>query len=577
MYFASGDLDFLWDEQIDLFSWLPNVWQSDKGLGFHSITSLWLDYPFRLFVKLLYSAGLPWIMIDKVLWFGMFGLAILSSYTLARFILRKDARPIISSIIYTFNTYILLLFSGGQLGVALAYSFFPLVLTRFLTSIEHSDRGIENRLREIIKNSLVFGILIMLDIRFAYMFAGLIVVYVFFHKNSIQILIHFVVSMLLSVFYHLYWIFPIVLGEKTTTISSHIVETGMVKFLSFADLPHTLGLLHPNWPENFFGKIYFMQPEFLFLPLVAFTSLFFLSKKKQKSELNIFQFRNLIFFAVFSLVGIFLTKGMNEPFGFIYSWFFETIPGFVMFRDPTKFYTFITLSYSILIPFVLEQLLRELSHKTFKWFKSRNGVILLYGIFFCIWFFTLRSVFTGEVKGNFRVFAVDGDSLKLKNLLVNDSNPSRVLWIPKKEIFSFSSNTHPLLISNQIFPAISLEDISLEILHPDFFKKLHDFGIGYIVVPVDLEKRIFLDNYEYDVRLRQKILQAFDDVKLDKVQGFENLAVYAIKGTSFTQNIPSFVHSQNEWAKRGLYLSLLFISFALIFSTKLPLKQNDSH
>ena len=36
--------------------------------------------------------------------------------------------------------------------------------------------------------------------------------------------------------------------------------------------PHALSLLHPNWPENLFGKVYFLQPEFLILPILAFSA-----------------------------------------------------------------------------------------------------------------------------------------------------------------------------------------------------------------------------------------------------------------------------------------------------------------
>ncbi len=58
-------------------------------------------------------------------------------------------------------------------------------------------------------------------------------------------------------------------------LDNDLTNPGMLHFLSFADFSHTLAFLHPNWPENLFGKVYFLQPEFLLLPVIAFSALFF--------------------------------------------------------------------------------------------------------------------------------------------------------------------------------------------------------------------------------------------------------------------------------------------------------------
>ena len=68
-------------------------------------------------------------------------------------------------------------------------------------------------------------------------------------------------------------------------------------------------------------------------------------------EKNVIIKKQIRFFLILSLLGVFLAKGSNEPFGQIYIWLFEHIPGFVMFRDPTKWYMLIAVSYSVLIPY----------------------------------------------------------------------------------------------------------------------------------------------------------------------------------------------------------------------------------
>jgi hypothetical protein len=73
-----------------------------------------------------------------------------------------------------------------------------------------------------------------------------------------------------------------------------------------------------------------MRPEFLILPLLAYASLLFISKAiKQESKL-------LLFFALLGLLGSFLAKGANDPFGFIYLWMFDHIPGFVTAADKSE-------------------------------------------------------------------------------------------------------------------------------------------------------------------------------------------------------------------------------------------------
>ena len=130
-----------------------------------------------------------------------------------------------------------------------------------------------------------------------------------------------------------------------------------VKFFSFAKLEDTIGLLHPNWPENVFGKVGFPKPEFFILPLLAFCSLFFIKNEEKNKR------KYILYFIVLGLLGIFLAKGTNEPFGVIYLWMFNHIPGFVMFRDPSKWYILIVISYSMLIPYSIS--------KIYEYLKSR--------------------------------------------------------------------------------------------------------------------------------------------------------------------------------------------------------------
>ena len=156
---------------------------------------------------------------------------------------------------------------------------------------------------------------------------------------------------------HAFWILPAILTHQNPLeqLGSAYSTTGAVKFFSFAALENALSLLHPNWPENLFGKTYFMKPEFLGLPILAYISLLFIStKEKTKEQKKTVQY--VLYFALLALIAAFLAKGANDPFGEIYLWMFTNIPGFGVFRDSTKWYVLIAISYSLLIPFSLKHL-----------------------------------------------------------------------------------------------------------------------------------------------------------------------------------------------------------------------------
>ncbi len=484
-YFASGDMVFFWREQIEALSWLPNVFRQDQGFGFSNLLSLWLDYPFRVVVKLLSTLGLSWFFIEKLLWTSVFLLAVYSSYRLATHVLGKSPFTYLSSLIYATNTYILLLFSGGQLGVALAYALSPLVLFRFV-KYQKTD------VRQQITNGLWFALLVAFDLRLACLMLGVIVLW------GIRSFVPFLVAA--SV--HLFWILPTVPASRgTASLGEQLTNPGMLKFLSFADYPHALSLLHPNWPENLFGKVYFLQPEFLLVPIIAFSALLFREQK-------------IRFFALLALVGAFFAKGVQEPLGGIFQWMFTYIPGFVMFRDPTKFYVLTAIGYSVLIPFAL---------------KRMNKKILSI-CFILFWIFTIRAI-------NVRPVQLPREYVQLKNMLVSDTIPSRTLWIPQKENFAYFSDIHPILISTATASI--------------------DSSVKYIIVPTDVSKRIFLNDYKFDGTMRTKLIDELE-LKVHRNPSFHDLAVF--ENPDFTQMrgaVPAIAVKQQQLANVGLLASIV--------------------
>jgi hypothetical protein len=568
LYFFSGDGPFFFNEQIKNISWLPQVWDASQGFGENLLSRLWLDYPFRLFVKLLSTFGLPWWTIEKLLWVCIALLGFYSMYGLIKKFF-GHVSACVGAFIYLLNTYALLLFDGGQLGVALAYSFAPFVLLRFINTInllQHTGKS-QTRIHFVtgLQNGLYVSFLVVFDLRLAYLVLGAIALYVALaivrRTFTVKKFIHLVaVPLGVTVCMHAFWFIPMALVHSDVKVfTEEFVSVGMVRFLSVADLPHALSFLHPNWPENLFGKVYFLQPEFLLIPFLAFVSLLYLRKMPEEKK------QYLMFFVLLVLLGAFFAKGTNGPFGSIYEWCFLHIPGFIMFRDSTKFYLFIALGYSVLIPFSCQQLAQHIHNKGVK--------IFLLGLFLCFWLFTIRPLFLGELSGNFRPQIMPEDYVKLKDALIHDPEPSRTLWLPTIEKFIYASDIHPVVSGNTLFKNASFSGVISVIQGSEFTSALELSGVKRVVVPIDMDQRIFLTDYAFDSSLREQLIVAMTRSGLQRDKSFKELAVFVNPNFYFRADKPAYVAQQEYWSRGGLVVSitmLLVSGIVIVVSRRRP-------
>ena len=541
MYFSSGDGPFYYQEEISALSWMPKIWESFKGFGENVLPRLWIDYPFRFIVKLLSTLGLDWGVIEKVLWMIAIVIGVVGIYKLTKFVVGRNA-AYLAVVLYITNTYSLFLFGGGQLGVALAYGLAPLVLLKF---IRDEKKGIQN--------GLWFALLIMFDLRLAYAVLGAIVLY-----QGISRTFRFRdmgISLFVAAILHAFWILPTLLtGIGSSALGEDFTNPEMLKFLSVADFSHSLSLIHPNWPENLFGKVYFLQPEFLVIPLIAFLSLRFI--KTGKSKLLV------LYFALLALIGAFFAKGVNPPFGSIFNWCFLHIPGFVMFRDPTKFYLFTAIGYAVLVPYTLERLSEK--SKKLRW--------VFYAAFIIFWCFTIRPLFFGTLTGNFKPQLIPQEYIQVKDMLVSDQIRSRTLWIPTAEKFAYASDTHPRLAVTDVFKNASMVELMRVATSSAFLPKLSESGVRYVIVPIDIEGKMFMTDYKMDKTLREQVISVLEETSLTRRTEYQQIAVFENDQFSFHSEIPMVVEEQEYWSRIGLIVGgIAFVIFILIKKRK-PLR-----
>lgn len=517
---ASGDWPYLFSETIKSFSFFPDP--SFLWLGpYYQITS-------KISVEYL---QIPWDITEKVWWFWVFlVVSFFSSLYLSKVILKKSALNFLSILIFLSNTYILMIVGGGQLGIALSYAFAPAVIGSFIELISNTRFKINFA---FIKFALLLAIQFMFDPRITFIVMIAIIIYSFLllflekgKKNILVILFLYAVGagiVVLAV--NSFWIVARFSSEGTKFfIDSSSGSVEALKFLSFGSFSSSLALLHPNWPENIFGKVYFVKPEFILLPIIAFSSLLFLKVKVKESEKEKIENRNILFFAFLGLLGAFLAKGAKEPFGQIYELFFSFIPGFSLFRDPTKFYLLIVLSYTILIPFSIGKISEKLS--ILRWKYIPQAFIILFIVW---WGWLLMPAWLGELSGTFKPRPMPLEYGKLKDFLIKDTQQFAILWVPTRSPFSFFSTSHPIfdatLLSGDTTPA----SMSALFLSKKNKAILNEMSIKYVVVPEDIEGKIFMSDHKYSERIYRETVKGLSNVPyLQPVARFGKIVVFRV-------------------------------------------------
>src|SRR6266404_661574 len=313
---VGGDFQFNFSSMYGNYNLFPYAWdtQMQNGIGGYAAPFLWTTMYFSLvivfFGQLLH---LSWNIIERLCYFYPYLiLSFLSSFSLFKKLFPKSNFIFFAPFIFIFNTYALLLIAG-QPKVALAYALLPLILLGFINLQQRSTYY-----SGILFGSIT-GLLLLIDIRIAYeaiftcLLFFLLSIFTTFHpkkKFYLFLFLAFFCAVLLNAF----WLVPslIVHQNPFNALGNAYSSTAAAQYLSFAKFENSFSLLHPNWPDNIFGKVYFMRWEFLFVPIFAFSSLLFVNTKMQKKEEQYREKNVILFFALLGLVGAFLAKGAND-------------------------------------------------------------------------------------------------------------------------------------------------------------------------------------------------------------------------------------------------------------------------
>lgn len=432
---VANDFSYISSDFLKLQLDMPRAWneRGAEGLGEYGVFILW-SYPINLIFGALTYIGLNFQIWERILIILFILLGSMSIWKLLGDYALSDKAKLIGSISYLLNTYTILLIDGGQISIALAYALFPLTFLIVCKAVYLN-----------LKSKIVAGFFVVLlgffDIRFIFILFLLIFLKTLFElvtyrkNNPLMIckrwfftgLIITVVVITLNAF----WLFAYI----KTPIAPDIFESFTKISDSLINIGHSFLLISPHWFKNVFGKISPLYPEFILLPILVLLAPIFWKKDK-----------NIAFWLFVAVLSIFLTKGGGEPLPSIYPYLHSNIPGFSFFRDSTKFFFLVTLSYSVLLTFTSEKIFRIFLKKRI------SGFILIAFIAYLI--YLIRPVFLNQMTGTFSIQSAEKEFLSLNNILQNDKNFGRVFWIPTTFPLSYSDLKHPIVEASRVFNRI---------------------------------------------------------------------------------------------------------------------------
>lgn len=491
---------------------IPQFWTDSGAVGFgeYALSTAW-GWPQSFLYGLGAKLGLGFAALERLL--GIFPVVLLSLYSINKLLTHykiKGRGRVVGSLFYLLNTYVLLLIDGGQFGIALAYAFFPLAFLLVTKSLK--GKATDKVIAGLAVSAVGFS-----DIRFVYVLAIILFLSflyeMLFAKSKLRLIKNWVITAFIASFVfaglNAYWILPAIL-VKAPALPETYQRLSQTSFLSFANIGHAMLLLQPHWFRNVFGKVIELRAEFYLIPILVFSAPMLVTARKQPKKA-----KAVGFWLMTALFGIFLVKGANPPLPQVYPWMFSNIPGFSLFRDPTKFYFLIALSYSVLIGVTSEALI-----KRFDWsLKIASGSVSLLArkgnwsykfiplLLIIYYLLLIRPIWTGQMTGTFSP-PYNLEQFEAANkILSGDKGFGRVLWLPSLAPMGYSSPSHPALEASRIYakrPFASGVVGSYEVFNflreAPYMGEIFDVsGIKYIIYPYPDTRREELksDNVEY--------------------------------------------------------------------------------
>ncbi|HKU18913.1 MAG TPA: hypothetical protein VJP80_06605 [Candidatus Saccharimonadales bacterium] len=452
--FTSGDWWFISLQKYRDFVSFSPIWVTD-GFGGTSATPGF--YLIRFFEGVLTLAGSSFAFNEKLFFFvpitfvGTFG-----TYLFLRQYF-KEWLSFVGAIVFAFNTAMLFNYAGA-LTIAVADALTPITLYCFRRLLVSPRNP-----RLLWASAFLFAIMSAYEVRIALLvlaMAGGLVLYNTlmtgrkweYLRERLWPLAKF--GLVLTAL-QAFWLLPYIVGSRAGVTFSNLL--GQSLFVSFSNVQNALTLYHPFWtgarPATFVVQ---QIPLYAWLiPLAAFGGLLFRRQRVHKE---------VGYWALLGVVGLFLVKQVNQPLVEAYPWLFAHIPGFAAFREASKFYLLIALSYAVLIPYTLagcKQWLERHVHwrpvrvptSLVLYIALSVGVVLLFAV-------NMLPLLTGSLRTLYIPRQMPNDYATLNTFVGKQTGYFRLLWMPTVPRWAAQTSVHPSLSATNVSQGAWLTSLS---------------------------------------------------------------------------------------------------------------------
>ena len=414
--FINGDWRFYFGHSLMTY-FFPSVWSFDLG-GTNLV--LW-RYPLDFFSGLFGYLGFNSNISEKFIYFWpIILLAPLGSFLLVRKITKSNPAGFIGALAFSFNTYFLSIDTEGHELLTVAFCWAILAILAFIYLLETKKKIF------IPLTALLLFIVGSYDLRSLYVTTGVIVLYAFYHQliiekkwlvNSIANMRNSFLTFFILALLNSYWIISFISAK--TLISNGILSREILVG-SFYNLQNVAALFYPFWTGAETTWFFVQKIPFIFwlYPLLAFIGLIVGKKNKQ-----------VVFFGLLALIGIFLAKQDSAPFAIVYKWFYSYIPGFSAFREASKFDFLVDLSYAVLIGAFADFMWNYLKNK-----QNTKYILILLMVSLPLW--NAVPLLTGAIG---TLFVPITNQYFSKNM-----EYSRLFLVNQDYYWIFSTNMHPV-------------------------------------------------------------------------------------------------------------------------------------
>ena len=402
---------------IDLQSIM--LWGSHVDLGKPIVVAN--NLPFYWLSSFLYSyfPVITWDIFVRIFFFlPIIIFTPLTSYSFFKSVVKKPLPSFFATLMYVFNPFFL------RLGLDwLTYAYMWWILPLLLLVNQKSLRKLS--IPRLLLNTLIVFLGFVVEIRIMIVIMSILIfkniidiLFTYKNKNELFFLLKrlFITysSYLVGVGLHLFWLYPFVSGFQKSVLSYASPQP----FLSFYSVLDAISLRPYQWSNFTLGESFIIQPIQINLILIVFLVIFGLSVS-EKVLTKKFHFISLILF----LVSITLIKQESEPFGEIYTFLFNYLPLFKLFRESSKFFILAAIPMSLFFGIGVQYLIKYGKNFTSNLFLSVFLSILLLS--------NTVNFLTQDVGRMAKGVLYPSEFQSLNEQISSENERYRILWIPK--------------------------------------------------------------------------------------------------------------------------------------------------